>query len=262
MMSSHNDLQSHRGGQQSSNTSSSEPLQYTDDQLFELEEQSEMATQNYLYYALEYVVRMLDREGIVYAVMGGVSMQLRGFLSRITTDVDIAVDTKPRILNEIVAQDHRIYRPRPGAASTGIARIFVRTGPEYNERVESLPVEVDLIMSGHLGAPKDIANGSIQIVARTPWGTSRYKILNTESIFKAKLGAYSIREGINDYQDLEWMSFNLGPRIREFAHRLHRQNRDTFAAALAESGSYTQEDIEHVYHWLRLDEEEQSTDGD
>ncbi|KAI0004403.1 hypothetical protein F4779DRAFT_634034 [Xylariaceae sp. FL0662B] len=149
-----------------------------------------------------------------------------------------------------------IYRPRPGAASTGVARIFVLTGRKYGESVESLPVEVDLILRGNLGAPRDIASASIRATANNPWGQRRYNILNLQSIFTAKLRAYSRRQGDNDYLDLEWMVFNLGKRVRGFAHDLDWQDRDDFATAIAESGEYTDQQVNFVQYSLRLDEDE------
>ncbi|KAI2466802.1 hypothetical protein F4781DRAFT_434017 [Annulohypoxylon bovei var. microspora] len=231
-------------------------MEYTIDQLFELEEESGQASQDHLFYALEYVVRQLEAAEIEYAVMGGLSMQLRGFDSRVTTDVDLAVDVKPRSLNSVLASDDRIYRPRPTAASTGIARIFVLTGPAYGEPVDPLPVLVDLILAGNLGAPRHIAEASIQATASTPWGDRVYKILNLQHIFKAKLRSYASRFGENDYNDLVWMWLNLAEQVRQFSHRLDWEERDGFYNAVVESGSYTQDDVNDLRVTLQLNDSE------
>jgi hypothetical protein len=43
----------------------------------------------------------------------------------------------------------RVYVPRAQAvAGTGVARIFVLTGPSFGENVAPLAVEVDLILNG------------------------------------------------------------------------------------------------------------------
>ncbi|KAI0888617.1 uncharacterized protein GGS22DRAFT_184195 [Annulohypoxylon maeteangense] len=228
-------------------------MEYTIDQLFELEEESGKASQDHLFYALEYIVRQLEAAGTEYAVMGGLSMQLRGFDSRTTTDVDLAIDMKPRSLNTLLASDDRIYRPRPTAASTGIARVFVLTGPSYGEQVEPLPVLVDLILAGNLGAPRNIAEASTQATATTPWGTRVYKILDLQHILKAKLRSYASRFAENDYNDIIWMWLNLEEQVRQFSGRLDWEERDGFYNAVVESGSYTQHDLNDLRATLQLD---------
>ncbi|KAI1455991.1 hypothetical protein F4805DRAFT_459256 [Annulohypoxylon moriforme] len=231
-------------------------MEYSIDQLFELEEESGQASLDHLFHALEHIVRQLEAIGIEYAIMGGLSMQLRGFDSRTTTDVDLAIDMKPRSLNSLLASDDRIYRPRPTAASTGIARIFVLTGPAYGEQVEPLPVLVDLILAGNLGAPRNIAEASTSATARTPWGDRVYKILNLQHIFKAKLRSYASRFAENDYNDLIWMWLNHAEQVRHFSHRLDWEERDGYYNAVVESGSYTQHDLDDLRLTLHLNDSE------
>ncbi|KAI1444748.1 hypothetical protein F5Y02DRAFT_389048 [Annulohypoxylon stygium] len=231
-------------------------MEYTIDQLFELEEESGQASQDHLFYALEHIVQQLEAAGVEYAVMGGLSMQLRGYDSRTTIDVDLAIDMKPRSLNSLLASDDRIYRPRPTAASTGIARVFVLTGPAYGEQVEPLPVLVDLILAGNLGAPRNIAEASTQATASTPWGSRVYKILSVQHIFKAKLRSYASRFAENDYNDLIWMWLNLAEQVRQFSHQLDWEERDGFYNAVVESDSYTPDDLNDLHTILHLDDGE------
>ncbi|KAI5920849.1 hypothetical protein F4810DRAFT_680711 [Camillea tinctor] len=229
--------------------------EYTDESLEQLELKSTEASQDHLYYALDYVVKMLDDAGIKYAVMGGVSMQLRGFYERTTQDIDLAVDVKMRDLLSMLAQHGRIWRPRPIAASTGVARCFVLTGPEYEENLPtSIPVEVDFILSGNLGAPKDITRGSIRMDVVTPLGVRGYNILNLMSIFTAKLRSYSTRWAEKDYSDLEWMVFNHSQEVEGFADDLNWDERHAFINGVAESGNYSEEGLNFIRRTLHLAE--------
>ncbi|KAK3899651.1 hypothetical protein C8A05DRAFT_17934, partial [Staphylotrichum tortipilum] len=126
------------------------PATYTDDELDHLEVQNEKhVSLPHLIHALDHVVEVLTARGISYGVMGGVSMILLGNHARTTSDVDIAVDAKVRGLLTAFAADDRVYLPRPAAvAGSGVARLFVLTGPAYDEPVPPLAVEVDLILSG------------------------------------------------------------------------------------------------------------------
>lgn len=102
--------EAHRKGQQSASSATQAPVArvYTNDELDDLEERNEEnVTIDHLYFALDHVAGILEANNIPYALMGGFHMILRGFVSRTTNDVDLAVDAKPRPLLEILGQSAR-----------------------------------------------------------------------------------------------------------------------------------------------------------
>lgn len=81
---------------------------YTLDQLDDLEETNqEKVTPAHLNYAMNHVIRILGRSAIPYAVMGGMSMIMRGYFARSTTDVDIAVQSDARAILRALESDTR-----------------------------------------------------------------------------------------------------------------------------------------------------------
>lgn len=57
---------------------------------------------------------------------------------------------EPSLCRPLLTEHASVYLPRPLAvAGSGVARIFVLTGPAYNEPVVPLAVEADLILSGN-----------------------------------------------------------------------------------------------------------------
>ena len=89
------------------------PAQYTEDDLEYLEEQNEeQVTQRHLFCALDYIVTLLNAKDISYGIMGGMSMILLGNQRRTTTDVDVAVDVKPKDLLTVLEEEPRyVHRP-------------------------------------------------------------------------------------------------------------------------------------------------------
>lgn len=69
---------------------------YTVDDLDDLEDAAENATEAHLSTALTVVAGLFEANSVVYGVMGGMNFNVRGS-GRTTHDVDIAVDNRPRM---------------------------------------------------------------------------------------------------------------------------------------------------------------------
>ncbi|KAK4098372.1 hypothetical protein N658DRAFT_221306 [Parathielavia hyrcaniae] len=133
------------------------PATYSNEELDYLEQQNEKhVTQKHLIYALDHVVQVLNKARLPYGVMGGMSMIFLGYRGRTTSDVDVAVQVKAKDLLAAFATDKRVYIPRASAVSgSGVARMFVLTGPSYGqtEAIPPLAVEVDLLLNGECQVP-------------------------------------------------------------------------------------------------------------
>ncbi|OJI84630.1 hypothetical protein ASPTUDRAFT_121725 [Aspergillus tubingensis CBS 134.48] len=103
-----------------------------------------------------FMAGLLDRAGIPYGLMGGLAVSYLGG-QRETRDVDMAFQApgKMRDLWRIVEAEPRLIIPNTRLISN-ILKVFVRTGPGYDNCVMALPVEVDLIESGKRGYTKHV----------------------------------------------------------------------------------------------------------
>ncbi|KAK3899744.1 hypothetical protein C8A05DRAFT_36622 [Staphylotrichum tortipilum] len=224
------------------------------DELDYLEEQNEQhVTQRHLLHALDHVAEVLRAHGIRHGVMGGMSMILLGNQRRTTSDVDVAVETSTRALLGALATDNRVYLPQANSvAGSGVARIFVLTGPRYGHNVEPLAVEVDLILSGNQGAPRQLEGAVATYTVQTQLGARNYNILAIKVLFRAKLRAYYRRESNKDYQDLVWMCMRQSVAVRRFAPELTDVDVEMqhFARTFADENERDSEQVEWLYELL------------
>ena len=79
---------------------------YNPGQLMNLVQRSRSASENHLFSAADYVVRVLTSNQITYAIMGGFSLRLRGS-TRPTYDIDIAVGGTMLTLMQVVSAQTR-----------------------------------------------------------------------------------------------------------------------------------------------------------
>ncbi|KAK3309446.1 uncharacterized protein B0T15DRAFT_545221 [Chaetomium strumarium] len=212
------------------------PCTYTDDMLDYFEEENEEhVTQQHLINASDHVINTLKKAGIRYGILGGLGMVLLGNQGRTTRDADIAVEVKVKDLLAVFAHDKRVYVPRAQTvAGAGVARIFVLTGPEFGEKVRRLAVEVDLILNGERGTPRDLSGATETISVTTNQGRREWKVLKLKYFFKGKLRSFYNREGPNDYKDLCWMIFQHSDKVSRVAPDLDEDLRRNFADAYAE----------------------------
>ncbi|KAK4236617.1 hypothetical protein C8A03DRAFT_35473 [Achaetomium macrosporum] len=212
------------------------PCTYTDDMLDYFEEENEdHVTQQHLIHASDHVINAFKKVGIRYGILGGLGMVLLGNQGRTTKDADIAVEAKVKELLGIFADDKRVYVPRASSvAGAGVARIFVLTGPAFGENVRPLAVEVDLILNGEQGTPRELSGATETLSIQTPQGRREWKVLKLKYFFKGKLKSFYNREGTNDYKDLCWMIFQHPEKVKAIAQDLDEDRLRFFADAYAE----------------------------
>ncbi|RAK94919.1 uncharacterized protein BO80DRAFT_370061 [Aspergillus ibericus CBS 121593] len=95
-----------------------------------------------------FMAGLLDRAGIPYGLMGGLAVAYMGS-TRATRDVDMAFQApgKMREMWRLVEAEPRLIIPNTRLLSN-IMKVFVRTGPGYDNCQQAIPIEVDLIESG------------------------------------------------------------------------------------------------------------------
>ncbi|KAK2812789.1 hypothetical protein FQN50_001118 [Emmonsiellopsis sp. PD_5] len=120
-------------------------LDYDSDE--EREKNPEIPVSN-LASAAFFIADLLDRHGIIYGLMGGFAVKLMGS-TRNTRDVDIAFQAPGgmRDLWRVVEPEPRLVLPNTKLLSN-IMKIFVLTGPGYDNCPTAPRVEVDLIENG------------------------------------------------------------------------------------------------------------------
>ncbi|KAL2135316.1 hypothetical protein VTI74DRAFT_8969 [Chaetomium olivicolor] len=193
-----------------------------------LERESLNVTQEHLFLALDHVGSLLTAKGYKWALMGGLALFMHGNRNRNTRDVDVAVEARPR---DVIAalRDDRIYTPPLlSMAGSGCGRFYVLTGPEYGEKVTRQVVEVDLILAGHLGAPKSLSGVTTTRTAQTAAGDRTYTVLSVQELCRAKLHALDQREAERDFSDLEWLCMNYSQEVQDIAGDLDEQERMGF----------------------------------
>ncbi|KAK2790934.1 hypothetical protein FQN52_005379 [Onygenales sp. PD_12] len=95
-----------------------------------------------------FIAGLLDRHGIIYGLMGGFAVKLMGD-TRNTRDVDIAFQAPGgmRDLWRVVEPEPCLVIPNTKLLSN-MMKLFVLTGPGYDNSPTAPRVEVDLIENG------------------------------------------------------------------------------------------------------------------
>ncbi|KAK4153053.1 hypothetical protein C8A00DRAFT_34235 [Chaetomidium leptoderma] len=205
------------------------PAQWdVDAHLPQLERESLNVKQEHLVLALDYVGALLDAKGYAWAVMGGLAFFMHGNKNRNTRDVDVAIEAKPK---EVIAalKDDRIFTPPLlSMAGSGCGKFYVVLG--FESGGDRQIVEVDLIMAGHLGAPKNLSDVTVTKMAETAAGPRIYKVLSVQQLFRAKLHALNVRDAERDFGDLEWLCFIHIREIQEVADTMDELERMNFVS--------------------------------
>lgn len=125
------------------------------------------ALEAHLLAAADYVTEVLVRNQVSYALMGGLSLRLRGS-SRGTHDVDIVVGCDMNRLLEVIRPLERLVLAsflfdtkrkekrssdvcrirRPAGPTAGVMRVFVTVGGDANPTITKQIVGVDFILQG------------------------------------------------------------------------------------------------------------------
>nr|POF02290.1 hypothetical protein CFP56_65555 [Quercus suber] len=152
---------------------------YTPTQLAALAEAAHRAMPVHLIAAADYVSAILGRNNIPIAIMGGFSLG--------------ATEIPPMSISRVL---------RPLGPVSGVMRVFVKTGGQYESGLSDMLVEVDLILRGSLGAPEHPESAFEVVSVNTSVGPRQYRLLNLEGIMTSKLGAAFARSSQNDIDDI------------------------------------------------------------
>ncbi|KAH6641301.1 hypothetical protein F5144DRAFT_599947 [Chaetomium tenue] len=238
------------------------PCPWTLATLPHLERASLLVSQTHLVRALDHVGARLDAAGIPWALMGGLALLLHGYRNRTTRDVDVAVGEGVRAREVVGGLGGGgvgggggggggvvgVYTPPLlSVAGSGCGRFYVLLEGEGEgdggEGVggERVVVEVDVVLAGHLGAPRSLVGATTTKTAQTAAGMRSYSVLSVQHLCRAKLHALYQREAERDFGDLEWLCMNFTGEVTEAADTFDEDERNNFVAKYLERHSGSQE---------------------
>ncbi|KAJ9300689.1 hypothetical protein DTO271G3_1853 [Paecilomyces variotii] len=152
-----------------------------------------------------FVAGILEQAGIQYGIMGGMAVKLMGGM-RDTRDVDIAFDApgKMRDLWRVLEVQTRLIIPKERLISN-IMRIFVRTGPGYDNCSRGIPVEVDLIECGYQNSPRDLGNHRTELQLTVDSAPRSIYVIDILYLLRGKMAAFMSRGSDNDRDDITYL---------------------------------------------------------
>ncbi|KAK3936459.1 hypothetical protein QBC46DRAFT_296196 [Diplogelasinospora grovesii] len=219
---------------------------YTVGELDDLEEAAESATPNQLAAALALISRIFEQNAITYAVLGGMNFYVRGS-GRTTTDVDIAVDNRPRmdaLLDILSAQviTYSVYRPTNRMQwVSGVARTFVDVGSRQMVQLDLMPKGAEFAV-----LPDDLAGSVDRLgVPTSDGGSFDCNMLAVGPLVGAKIRAHSAREEQKDYHDLLFVcrSAKYAPLVRDNARSYRQEWKECFLEKVIENDPEDEEQI-------------------
>ncbi|PYI00859.1 hypothetical protein BO78DRAFT_434111 [Aspergillus sclerotiicarbonarius CBS 121057] len=167
-----------------------------------------------------FVANLLEQAGIPYGLMGGLAVSLMGS-NRATRDVDMAFQApgKMRDMWALVEAESRLIIPNTKLLSN-IMKIFVRTGPGYDDCRSGIPVEVDLIESGYQGSPRALFTNRRLLSVPTKTGPKTLYAIELFYLLRGKMAAFASRASPHDLHDVQHLLRNYGAEVRGFVQRL------------------------------------------
>ncbi|KAF5871613.1 uncharacterized protein Bfra_008636 [Botrytis fragariae] len=181
---------------------------------------------NNLISAAEFVIRLLERGNIDYALMGAFVLKCCGS-ARDTNNIDIVVDTSMKKIWQIIEPESRLVIPQSRLVAD-VMKIFVKTGPNYDGCSETRLIEVELIAPGSNGTPRDIRNHQQTLVVPSPSGhQTAFKALDVLYLLRSKLDVMAARGAPKDYLDAQFIVGNWRQeleRIQEYSEVVNTQN--------------------------------------
>ncbi|KAJ4387218.1 hypothetical protein N0V93_007807 [Gnomoniopsis smithogilvyi] len=219
---------------------------YTLSEQDDLEEQSGVTPTTFQTSALILVSSLLEQHRITYGLIGGMNFCLRGS-GRTTSDIDIAVDNRPRMetLLDIFNNDRNIWRPGNKLQwASGVARLFVR--------VQGNMVQIDLMPKGAEGflIPNDL-RAAVETLNVTT--LTQCKFLRIGPLVAAKIKAHYGRETDDDYDDLRFVckSQSYAPMVRQAANTFRREWKESFLGRVIEEEPELETQVRWALHMER-----------
>lgn len=156
-----------------------------------------------LFSAALFLQNLLTSHHIPHALTGGFSLRLRGG-DRKARQIDFAVQPSGgmRQLKEMLQPYSRIRYPN---MCEGIMKIFVETGPGFDDCAIHKSIEVDLKAPGIAGSPLDLGRCRIEIAADVGNGRmEKFTLLDVFHALNGKLKVLYERRYERDFDDVQW----------------------------------------------------------
>ncbi|ERF74179.1 hypothetical protein EPUS_03369 [Endocarpon pusillum Z07020] len=174
---------------------------------------------------------LLASHNIPHAITGGFSLRLRGS-DRKARQIDFAVQPSGgmRQLKEVLRPCPRVRYPN---ICEGIMKIFVETGPGFDECAEYRRIEVDLKAPGIAGSPLDLSKSRVEITAKMHDGRNeKFTLLDLSHALNGKLKVLYERRYERDFEDVAWFFANYPQEIRKFSGDLDQYGLGVFFDSL------------------------------
>ncbi|KAK2783219.1 hypothetical protein FQN53_009305 [Emmonsiellopsis sp. PD_33] len=142
--------------------------------------------------------------------------------TRNTRDVDIAFQAPGgmRDLWRVVEPEPCLVIPNTKLLSN-MMKLFVLTGPGYDNSPTAPRVEVDLIENGFQSSPRDLSVNRKQPTVQTGSGPISIYAINILYLLRGKMAAFMSRSSDNDLQDsIHHLLRTYLEEIRASVHRL------------------------------------------
>lgn len=208
------------------------PADYESDE--EGEDFADQPPEQNLFSAALFLQSLLASHQILYALTGGFSLRLRGS-DRQARQIDFAVQPSGgmRQLKEILQPHARVRYPN---MCEGIMKIFVDTGPGFDDCATSKRIEVDLKAPGIAGSPLDLTNCRIETTASISDSSRReqFTLLDVFHALNGKLKVLYERRYARDFQDVHWFLAEYPDEVRHYGEqqRLDEDGLTTFLDSL------------------------------
>lgn len=214
-----------------------------------------------LFSAALFLQNLLASNDVPHAVTGGFSLRLRGG-DRRARQIDFAVQPAGgmRQLKEILRPYPRVRYPN---ICEDIMKIFVETGPGFDECVTYRRIEVDLKAPGIAGSPLELSKCRVEITAEAGDGrVEKFTLLDLPHALNGKLKVLYDRRYQRDFQDVQWYLSEHGEEIRGSGEILDEDGLRTFVDSLpSEKRTYWRSFLDFADYGSEDDAEHGDDDG-
>ncbi|KAL4948428.1 hypothetical protein BDW69DRAFT_203538 [Aspergillus filifer] len=173
-----------------------------------------------------FIANMLERASIPHGIMGGLAVRFIGG-DRNTKDVDMAFQTSMRRMWEVVEGEERLQIPNTRLISN-IMKVFVKTGPGFDNCARKFEVEVDLIECGFQNSPRDLTENFMLHTIPSASGPLQIRGVSLLYLLQGKMAAFASRAQNSDMQDIQTILLNRREEVRGFVDSLEPLDVDTF----------------------------------
>ncbi|KAI5362151.1 Putative Nucleotidyltransferase superfamily [Septoria linicola] len=168
--------------------------------------------------AARYIGDRIKQASGTYALMGGFALLLLGS-QRSTRDVDMVTDLRMKQIWSLIEGDSWLIIPKSKKVAD-VLKIFVNTGPGFDDCKLSKAVEVDIALPGVKGTPASIGRATATVKGLSS--------LDVTHILRGKLSHYASREFDRDFEDIVFLLRNYQDQIKEGRRSLRGEDVELF----------------------------------